>query len=120
MKCLLNDSVSAIFLTIRKLLSVFSSCSCLLSLTIFIIIFIKRQVVLIWSVIAFDDEYTTKLKIANIRTVFKLNGISLLSDIHVNTSDTTRPLVDVLMEIKNTSRSTFQVLHPFIDSLNCI
>lgn len=71
--------------------------------------------------IAFDDEYTTQLKIANIRTVFKLNGISLLSDIHVNTSDATRPLVDVLMEIKDTSRSIFQVLpfffHRFLNQI---
>lgn len=63
--------------------------------------------------VAFNDEYTTKLKIENIRTVFKLNGISLLNDIRVNTSDATRPLVDVLMEIKNTSRSIFQIFFTF-------
>ncbi|VDO32393.1 unnamed protein product, partial [Onchocerca flexuosa] len=82
------------------------------------------QVVLIWSVIAFDDEYTTKLKIANIRTVFKLNGISVLSDIHVNTSDATRPLVDVLMEIKNTSRIWIPIfgyyLHDYIEFLAAV
>lgn len=74
---------------------------------------------MIWSVIAFNDEYTTKLKIANIRRIFKLNGISLKDDIHVNTSDATRPpLVDILMEIKNTSRSiiiifSFQIFKSF-------
>uniref|UniRef100_A0AAF5PLC8 guanylate cyclase n=1 Tax=Wuchereria bancrofti TaxID=6293 RepID=A0AAF5PLC8_WUCBA len=82
------------------------------------------KVVLIWSVIAFDDEYTTKLKIANIRTVFKLNGISLLNDIHVNTSDTTRSLVDVLMEIKNTSRIWIPIfgyyLHDYIEFLAAV
>ncbi|EJW72425.1 hypothetical protein WUBG_16669 [Wuchereria bancrofti] len=92
--------------------------------TTFVIIFTKRQVVLIWSVIAFDDEYTTKLKIANIRTVFKLNGISLLNDIHVNTSDTTRSLVDVLMEIKNTSRIWIPIfgyyLHDYIEFLAAV
>ncbi|MCP9264960.1 Guanylate cyclase [Dirofilaria immitis] len=74
--------------------SIISSLNAAFNLVTFFKIMSWKKVVLIWSVIAFDDEYTTKLKIANIRMVFKLNGISLLSDIHVNTSDTARRPLD--------------------------
>uniref|UniRef100_A0A0R3RNF9 ANF_receptor domain-containing protein n=1 Tax=Elaeophora elaphi TaxID=1147741 RepID=A0A0R3RNF9_9BILA len=99
-------------------ISTISSLNAAFNLVAFFKIMSWHKVVLIWSVIAFDDEYTTKMKIANIRRVFKLNGISLLNDIHVNTSDATRPLVDVLMEIKNTSRSIFQLSRFLIGSLS--
>ncbi|VDK64490.1 unnamed protein product [Onchocerca ochengi] len=104
--------------------STISSLNAAFNLVAFFKVMSWNKVVLIWSVIAFDDEYTTKLKIANIRAVFKLNGISILSDIHVNTSDATRPLVDVLMEIKNSSRIWIPIfgyyLHDYVEFLAAV
>uniref|UniRef100_A0A1I7VPC4 ANF_receptor domain-containing protein n=1 Tax=Loa loa TaxID=7209 RepID=A0A1I7VPC4_LOALO len=104
--------------------STISSLNAAFNLVAFFKIMSWDKVVLIWSVIAFDDENTTKLKIANIRTIFKLNGISLLSDIRVNTTDVTRPLVDVLMGIKNTSRIWIPIfgyyLHDYIEFLEAV
>ncbi|CAG9531416.1 unnamed protein product [Cercopithifilaria johnstoni] len=105
-------------------ISTLSSLNAAFNLVAFFKIMSWNKVALIWSVIAFDDEYTTKLKIANIRTIFELNGISLLKDIHVNTSDATRPLVDVLMEIKNNSRIWIPIfgyyLHDYIEFLAAV